>query len=268
MESFLSMQSPFAPGWPPRDPRVRSRPTLSTWPPVAPPAWGSQTQAPVAQGMGIPPWSPRHPEYVRPAAATQSPYLKAAPVVAATQRPYLQAAPVVAATQSPYLTAAPQTPPRLAFKSKGLRASPTMEQRASNQDWWPKGYDHGSEEARRAETQVAMDNDLNWRIRGPAPPQHGGPSLWRGQKFRQGKDGGQQRWANRGGKAVQKKKGATAARANRKNVQRSHNKGQGNSTTKGNKVGNRHVAPSSAPSSSSSPAPAKTNEVQYWPRVR
>ena len=41
---------------------------------------------------------------------------------------------------------------------------------------------------------------MSWRNRGPKPPADGGPQFWRGQSFRQGHNGGQQRWANRGGR--------------------------------------------------------------------
>lgn len=38
-----------------------------------------------------------------------------------------------------------------------------------------------------------------WQDRGPAGPDAGGPSTWRGQRFRSGAMGGYQRWGNSGG---------------------------------------------------------------------
>ena len=45
------------------------------------------------------------------------------------------------------------------------------------------------------EAEMARDNQVPWKLRGPPPPVEGGPSEWRGQAYRPGSE----RWANRGG---------------------------------------------------------------------
>ena len=47
-----------------------------------------------------------------------------------------------------------------------------------------------------AEADVAHELGVPWSERGPVGPDQGGPSTWRGQRFRHGT----QRWGNRGGK--------------------------------------------------------------------
>lgn len=53
-----------------------------------------------------------------------------------------------------------------------------------------------------AEAAVAKAYGLRWEARGPPPPDGtpGAPKYWKGQVFRTGKQGGKQRWGNRGGK--------------------------------------------------------------------
>lgn len=60
-----------------------------------------------------------------------------------------------------------------------------------------------SEEERlalQAEAAVAKAYGLTWQARGPPPPEEGDAPFWKGQAFRAGKEGGRQRWGNRGGK--------------------------------------------------------------------
>ena len=45
-----------------------------------------------------------------------------------------------------------------------------------------------------------MELDLDWNERGPPPPSAGGPLYWRSQRWREGTEGGAQRYANRGGR--------------------------------------------------------------------
>ena len=45
------------------------------------------------------------------------------------------------------------------------------------------------------ECHVAKASEIPWDCRGPVGPADGGPTEWRGQKFREGS----QRWGNRGG---------------------------------------------------------------------
>ena len=52
----------------------------------------------------------------------------------------------------------------------------------------------------RNERQSAEDAGMGWSERGPPPTWEGGPQHWRGQTYRNGLNGGTQRWANRGGK--------------------------------------------------------------------
>jgi len=55
--------------------------------------------------------------------------------------------------------------------------------------------------ALRAETNVAKAYGLSWEHRGPPPPKAGAVDrFWRGQTYREGKEGGTARWGNRGGK--------------------------------------------------------------------
>ena len=49
----------------------------------------------------------------------------------------------------------------------------------------------------RHEEALAQQANLSWRERGPDGP--GRPEHWRGQKLRQGKEGGSVRYSNRGG---------------------------------------------------------------------
>lgn len=48
----------------------------------------------------------------------------------------------------------------------------------------------------KAEERAARDQHLRWQDRGPPGPADGGPSTWRGQRFRPAT----QKWANRGGR--------------------------------------------------------------------
>ena len=60
-----------------------------------------------------------------------------------------------------------------------------------------------SEEERlelRSESEAAQALQLTWAERGPPGPPGGGPANWRGQHWREGRDGGKSRFANRGGK--------------------------------------------------------------------
>jgi hypothetical protein len=58
--------------------------------------------------------------------------------------------------------------------------------------------DHDSYHCKLQETMAARTLAVRWQNRGPAPSETTG--LWRGQVYREGKNGGQQRWGNRGGK--------------------------------------------------------------------
>jgi len=53
----------------------------------------------------------------------------------------------------------------------------------------------------RAEAAVAKAYGFPWPHRGPPPPKAGAADrFWRGQAYREGKEGGNARWGNRGGK--------------------------------------------------------------------
>ena len=56
--------------------------------------------------------------------------------------------------------------------------------------------------ALRSEQASAELAGMQWHQRGPLVPGgvEEGPTFWRGQVFRQGRDGGPPRWANRGGR--------------------------------------------------------------------
>ena len=52
----------------------------------------------------------------------------------------------------------------------------------------------------KEEEALARKCYIPWQERGPPGPEEGGPRFWRGQQWREGKNGGQQRFSNRGGK--------------------------------------------------------------------
>ena len=112
-------------------------------------------------------------------------------------------------------------------------------------------------ESVREEEALALRCQMGWRDRGPPPPSEGGPRFWRGQPFRVGLNGGQPRWAKRGGRnqeyyAKMAKKGLVG----RGKGGGSSGSGGGDKGGKGDKGGNGGEGGSRGGSSSSSGFPS------------
>jgi len=151
------------------------------------------TAAATPQWWGSAPWTPK---------------TEASPAAASSAAASSAEAASLAAAAAASSAAAAASSAKESWAAASWLQSAAMPAASSSAEIWPMRKEQGrrlvSDDelvALRAETNIARAYGLPWEHRGPPPPKAGAVDrYWRGQAYREGKEGGTARWGNRGGK--------------------------------------------------------------------